>query len=134
MENEKESAGNPAGKKQRDVICAMARGEPLESALAACQVTEEEFIDWVCGGKFPVYAASLARGFAETKAAYVWDELMKLAGEGNVSAMRLYLDVLYRKPGGRTDSPSDNPSGGTGADPELTGLRDSIFNGEKGGE
>jgi len=126
MENEKE----PAEQKQRDVVCAMARGESLESALAACRVTEEEFIDWVCGGKFPVYAASLARGFAETKAAYVWSELMKLANEGNVSAMRLYLDVLYRKPGGRTD----NPSGGTGADQELTGLRESIFTGEKGGE
>lgn len=130
MENVKESAGSPTEQKQRDVVCAMARGESLESALAACQVAEEEFIDWVCGGKFPMYAASLARGFAETKAAYVWSELMKLAKEGNVSAMRLYLDVLYRKNGGRPE----NPSGGTGADQELAGLRESIFNGEKGGE
>ena len=130
MGNEKESAGNPTEQKQRDVVCAMARGVPLENALEACQVTEETFIDWVCAGKFPLYAALLARGFAETKAAYVWDELMKLARDGNVSAMRLYLDVLYRKPGGRTDS----LSGGTGAEQELTGLRESIFGGEKGGE
>ncbi len=130
MENEKESAGCPAEQKQRDLICAMARGEPLENALAACRVTEEEFIGWVCGGKFPSYAASLARGFAETKAAYVWDELMKLAIEGNVSAMRLYLDVLYRKSGGRTDS----PAAGCGAEQELTALRDTIFTDAKGGE
>jgi len=129
MENEKESAGSSAEQKQRDVICAMARGEPLDEILVSHQVSEKEFVDWVCAGKFPAYAASLARGFAETKAAYVWGKLIEMARNGNSQAMRLYLDVLYRKPGSRTENPADgNP------EQELTALRDSIFIGRTGGE
>lgn len=116
-------------RRQRDVAYAMVRGErTLEEILEAHEVTEEEFVGWVCGGQFPAYAASLARGFAETKAAYVWTELMALTREGSVPAMRLYLDFLYKKPAARGNERAGMLPNGA----EFAGLRDSIFTGEGG--
>lgn len=112
-------------RRQRGVACAMLRGErSLEEILEAHGVTDEEFVGWVCGGQFPEYAASLARGFAEAKAAYVWAELMALTREKNVPAMRLYLDFLYKKPAARGN---DHP---VSAGAELAELRESVFSGE----
>ncbi len=124
MNETTEKEETPCSVKQKDIAYAMTRGERSpEEILAAYGVTEEEFVGWVCDGDFPAYAASMARGVAETKAAYVWSKLMELAKDGNVPAMRLYLDFLYRKPSGHGAERI-----GTGA--ELGGLRESIFGGD----
>ncbi len=124
MDETMEQGETPCSSKQRDVAYAMTYGDKtVEDVLAAYGVTEEEFVDWVCGGEFPVEAASMARGVAETRAAYVWAKLMELVRDGNVSAIRLYLDFLYKRPVGHG---SEKVGGGT----ELGGLRESIFGGD----
>ena len=131
MENGKEPARSPAEQKQHDVAYAMVRGKKtLEEVLAQFGVSEAEFTGWVLDGTFTEYAASLARGFAEADAAYVWKILQGLVRDGGVSAIRLYFDLLGKKPAAHG---SEYPGTGAGSN-DLTGLRESIFHGEKGGE
>jgi len=131
MENEKEPARSPTERKQHDVAYAMVRGQmTLEEVLTQFGVSEAEFTGWVLDGSFTEYAASLARGFAEADAAYVWKILQGLVREGGVSAIRLYFDLLGKKPAAHG---ADRPAAGMGSN-DLTGLRASIFTGEKGGE
>ena len=131
MENEKESAGSPTEQKQRDVAYAMVRGQmPLDEVLTQFGVSEAEFTGWVLDGTFTEYAASLARGFAEADVAYVWKILQGLVRDGGVSAIRLYFELLGKKPAAHG---AERPGTGMGSS-DLTGLRESIFNGEKGGE
>ncbi len=108
-------------KKQRDVARAMVRSElTLAEILAAHSVKDEEFIEWIRDGSFTEYAASLARGFAEAGAPHVWKTLLDLVDDGSVSAIRLYFDVINKK-----------PTVQNGADrtrfAELEGLRSSVF-------
>ena len=108
----------------------MVRGQmPLEEVLTQFGVSEAEFTGWVMDGTFTEYAASLARGFAEADVAYVWKILQGLIRNGGVSAIRLYFELLGKKP------PAHGPDRlGTDAGAnDLTGLRESIFSGEKGG-
>ena len=105
-------------------------GMTLEEVLTQFGVSEAEFTGWVLDGSFTEYAASLARGFAEADAAYVWKILQGLVREGGVSAIRLYFDLLGKKPAAHG---ADRPAAGMGSN-DLTGLRASIFTGEKGGE
>ena len=73
-----ENGGGP-DPKQRGVAYAMVRGEKtLDEVLEQFGVGEAEFTGWVCGGQFTDYAASLARGFAEADAPYVWKDLLGL--------------------------------------------------------
>ena len=84
-----------------------------------CFQTESEFTGWVMDGRFTEYAASLARGYAEAEAAYVWKILQGLVQNGGVTAIRLYFDLVGKKP----------PANGevrTGT-ADLTELRDRIF-------
>ena len=82
-------------------------------------VSEAEFTGWVMVGTFTEYAASLARGFAEADVAYVWKILQGLVQNGGVPAIRLYFDLVGRKP-------PANGEGRTGS-ADLTELRDRIF-------
>ncbi len=106
--------------KQREVAYAIVRGgRMLDEVLEQYGVSETEFIGWVCSGQFTEYAAMLARGFAEADVAYVWKELLGLVRDGSVSAIRLYFDLLNKKPSAR---------GGERLNvTELSGLRESIF-------
>ena len=108
------------GAKQRAVAYAMVHGSnTLDEVLELHGVSEDEFTGWVRGGQFTEYAASLARGFAEADAPYVWKDLLELTHNGSVSAIRLYFDILNRKPAPRG---AERTFGG-----ELAGLRESIF-------
>ena len=106
--------------KQREVAYAMVRGDrTLSEVLERLGVSEDEFTGWVCDGMFTEYAASLARGFAEADAPYVWKVLLDLTRNGSVSAIRLYFDILNKKPAVR--------GGERAVGMELAGLRESIF-------
>ena len=106
--------------KQREVAYAMVRGDrTLAEVLERYGVDEGEFTGWVCDGPFTEYAASLARGFAEADAPYVWKVLLELSRGGSVSAIRLYFDILNKKPAVRGTERAIGM--------ELTGLRESIF-------
>ncbi len=119
MDEVTESRGGLTAK-QRDAAYAMVRGQlPLEEVMKKFGITETEFTGWVLDGRFTEYAASLARGYAEADAAYVWKILQGLVRDGGVSAIRLYFDLLGKKPAGGTD-----PAAGTN---DLSGLRNSIF-------
>lgn len=108
--------------KQRDAAYAMVRGQmPLEDVMKKFGVTEAEFTGWVLDGRFTEYAASLARGYAEAEAAYVWKILQELVRGGGVPAIRLYFDLLGKKTAGTTDHAGS--AGTTG----LTELRNRIF-------
>lgn len=106
--------------KQRGVAYAMVRGEkPLGEVLEQFGVDEAEFTGWVLDGRFTEYAASLARGFAEADIPYAWKVLQGMVHAESVSAIRLYFDLLTKKPSGR---------GGERLNvTELAGLRESIF-------
>ena len=130
MENETEAAERPMEQRQRDVAYAMVRGQmPLEEVLTQFGVSETEFTGWVLDGTFTEYAASLARGYAEADIAYVWKILQGLVREGGVSAIRLYFELLGKKP----THGAERPGTGMGTQ-DLTELRGSIFSGGKGGE
>ncbi|MBQ2277825.1 MAG: hypothetical protein II333_04575 [Clostridia bacterium] len=130
MENEKEPAERTAAQKQREVAYAMVRGQmPLEEVLTQFGVSEAEFTGWVMDGTFTEYAASLARGFAEADVAYVWKILQGLIRSGGVSAIRLYFELLGKKPPVHGAERLGTDAGAN----DLTGLRESIFSGEKGG-
>lgn len=106
--------------KQRGVAYAMVRGEkPLGEVLEQFGVDEAEFTGWVLDGRFTEYAASLARGFAEADIPYAWKVLQGMVHAESVSAIRLYFDLLTKKPSGRG---GERPNV-----TELAGLRESIF-------
>ena len=112
--------GSGPDPKQRGVAYAMVRGEKtLDEVLEQFGVGEAEFTGWVCGGQFTDYAVSLARGFAEVDAPYVWKDLLGLIRGGSVPAIRLYFDLLSKKTAGRG---CERPTAA-----ELAGLRESIF-------
>ena len=106
--------------KQRDAAYAMVRGQmPLEDVMKKFGITETEFTGWVMDGRFTEYAASLARGYAEAEAAYVWKILQGLVQNGGVPAIRLYFDLVGKKP------PANGEMRAGTAD--LTELRERIF-------
>lgn len=80
------------------VALAMIRdGLPLCEILEQAGISGEEFVEWVRAGAFPELAASLARGFAQADAPYVWSTLLREAKDGNVPAIRLYFDIWSKK-------------------------------------
>lgn len=96
MEEEKAEGGiSPV---QARVAYAMVRQRrPVEEILAEEGVSDEEFIRWVRLGGFSEYAASLAKGFAEADAPYIWSSLTDMAKKGSVPAIKLYFDIWNRK-------------------------------------
>ena len=121
MEEVTEQAGEfSLGPKQREVAYAMVRGEQaFDEVMKEYEVGEEEFTDWVRDGRFTEYAASLARGFAEADAPYVWKDLLDLTHNGSVPAIRLYFDILNKKPAVSKTEPS--------VEEEIAGLRKGVF-------
>ncbi len=110
---------NTTEKRQRDAAYAMVRsGKPVEEILAEFSVTDEEFTEWIRDGKFAEYAASLARGFAEADAPYVWASLLNTAKSGNIPAIKLYFEIWNKN---RAPSQSFEIPG------TLTAVRDEIF-------
>lgn len=106
--------------KPREVAYAMVRGDgSITELMERFGIDEAEFTEWICGGKFTDYAMSLARGYAEADAPYVWRTLRDLIHGGSVPAIRLYFDLLAKKPSG---AGAENHGGA-----ELSGLRESIF-------
>jgi hypothetical protein len=106
--------------KQREAAYAMVRGQmSLEDVMKKFGITESEFTGWVMDGRFTEYAASLARGYAEAEAAYVWKILQGLVQNGGVPAIRLYFDLVGRKP----PANGEMRAGTT----DLTELRGRIF-------
>jgi len=119
MDEVTESGGGLEAK-QRSVAYAMVRGEkPIGEVLEQFGVDEAEFTGWVLDGRFTEYAASLARGFAEADAPYVWKILQGMVHAESVSAIRLYFDLLTKKTSGH--------GGERPAAADLAGLRESIF-------
>lgn len=106
MEEEK-AAGGVGGdggisQVQARVAYAMVRQRrPVEEILAQEGISDEEFIRWVRRGSFSEYAASLAKGFAEADAPYIWSSLTDMAKKGSVPAIKLYFDIWNRKSTGR---------------------------------
>lgn len=111
------------GKRQCDVAYAMVRsGKPVQEILEEFSVTDEEFTQWVRDGRFSEYASSLARGFAEADAPYIWTSLLDMAKGGNVPAIKLYFEI-WNKRHTASESSVDPPDG-------LTAVRDEIFGGD----
>lgn len=93
--------------KQASIAYAMVKsGKTLEEILTEYSVSDEEFTSWVLDGRFSEYASSLAKGFAEADAPYIWASLIESAKKGNISAIKLYFDVWTKKqhPGTELDS------------------------------
>ena len=114
---------NTTDKRQWDAAYAMVRsGRPMEEILAQYGVTDEEFTEWIRDGKFAEYAASLARGFAEADAPYIWASLLNTAKNGNIPAIKLYFEIWNknRPPAQTAEIPA-----------ELTAVRDEIFGEEE---
>lgn len=114
--------------KPMEVAYAMVRGEgSIAELMERFGVDESEFAEWICGGRFTEYAMSLAKGYAEADAPYVWRTLRDLIHGGSVPAIRLYFDLLAKKQGGVS---GDRQA----VSAELSGLRESIFaaGGEEG--
>ncbi len=108
------------GKRQSDVAYAMVRsGKPIGEILEEFAVSDEEFTEWVRDGRFSEYAASLARGFAEADAPYIWTSLLNTAKGGSIPAIKLYFEIWNKRHG--TDPP-EIPE-------ELSAVRDEIFGG-----
>ncbi len=110
--------------KQRGVAYAMIRGkQTMNEVLEQFGVSETEFSAWLLDGCFTEYVMSLARGYAETDTPYVWKILREMVQAESVSAIRLYFELLGKKPpaqgAGRTSSETA----------ELAGLRERIFGG-----
>jgi hypothetical protein len=119
MDEVKETRGGLTAK-QREAAYVMVRGQmPLEDVMKKFGITESEFTGWVMDGRFTEYAASLARGYAEAEAAYVWKILQGLVQNGGVPAIRLYFDLVGRKP----PANGEMRAGTT----DLTELRGRIF-------
>ena len=115
---------NTTDKRKWDAAYAMVRsGRPMEEILAQYAVTDEEFTEWIRDGKFAEYAASLARGFAEADAPYVWASLLNTAKSGNIPAIKLYFEIWNknRAPAAQVYDPPD----------ALTAMRDEIFGEEE---
>ncbi|MBQ8371162.1 MAG: hypothetical protein IJ497_03085 [Clostridia bacterium] len=120
MNTENGTLGGNIGKRQCDVAYAMVRsGKPVEEILAQYAVTEEEFTEWVRDGRFSEYAASLARGFAEADAPYVWTSLLNTAKSGNIPAIKLYFEIWNKRHGADAVQIPE----------ELSAVRDEIFGG-----
>lgn len=114
------AAAEGIDRRQCDVAYAMVRsGKPLEEILAGYGVTEEEFTQWVMDGRFTEYAASLARGFAEADAPYVWTSLLNTAKSGNIPAIKLYFEIRNKRHGADAVQIPD----------ELSAVRDELFGG-----
>lgn len=120
MDEVTENGGGLAAK-QRDVAYAMVHSQkPMDEVLEQFGVSGEEFTGWVLDGRFTEYAASLARGFAEADIPYAWKVLRGMVHAESVSAIRLYFDLVGKKPAANG---AERPAGAA----ELTELRESIF-------
>jgi len=111
--------------RQADVAYAMVRyGKPASEIIAEYGVTEEEFTAWVRDGRFSEYASSLARGFAQADAPYIWNSLLDSAKDGNIQAIKLYFDIWNK-----LQAAKPKESAAT-ADPEIDSIRADIFGDE----
>ena len=112
--------------KQAAVAYAMVRGgKPVAEILADNGVDEEEFTSWVRMGRFSEYASSLASGFAQADAPYIWNSLLESAKEGNMQAIKLYFDIWHKKQTAKGQNNSYAFS-----DPEIESVRQEIFGGD----
>lgn len=115
---------NTMDKRQCDAAYAMVRsGRPMEEILAQFGVTDEEFTEWIRDGRFAEYAASLARGFAEADAPYIWASLLNTAKGGNIPAIKLYFEIWNKNRASPVQN-ADMPDG-------LTAMREEIFGEEE---
>ena len=125
MDEVKETRGGLTAR-QWEAAYAMVRGQmSLEDVMKKFGITESEFTGWVMDGRFTEYAASLARGYAEAEAAYGWKILQGLVQNGGVPAIRLYFDLVGKKP----PANGEMRAGTT----DLTELRGRIFREPEGG-
>ena len=106
--------------KQKEMAYAMVRSpKTLDELLGEFGISDAEFTEWVLDGRFTEYTASVARGYAEADLPYVWKVLQGLVQSGGISAIRLYFDLVGKKPPVQGEIRSGNT--------DLTGLRERIF-------
>lgn len=101
-------------------------GEQITKALSQTEVPEADMLAWLRDAAYGSAVVQLAREYAGMYAAEVWDQLLSLARDGNIQAIKLYFELWK--------DVRLNPAQGFAAaetSPEIAALREDVFRPEE---
>ena len=106
----------------------LTAGEQIAGALSQTDVSETDMLAWLRDAAFGSAVVQLAREYAGIYAAEIWQQLLTLARDGNIQAIKLYFELWK--------DVRANPALGFAAaeaSPEMMALRANIFRQEQDG-
>ena len=120
--------------KQTKTACAiiqnsfdgLAAGEQITKALSQTEIPEADMMMWLRDAAYGSAVVQLAREYAGMYAAEVWDQLLSLARDGNIQAIKLYFELWK--------DVRLNPAQGFAAaenSAEIMALRENVFRPEE---
>ncbi len=104
--NTSENNGKMLDERQTKAAAVLvSSGLPLEEAVKLCDASEDELAQWTQNDEFLGYLLSLAEKHALANEPYVISTLLKMVGEQNPQAIRLFFSLCDKRRAARPADP-----------------------------
>ncbi|MBE6598944.1 MAG: hypothetical protein E7638_05830 [Ruminococcaceae bacterium] len=104
----------------------MAARRDIASVLAEHDIPEEEFVRWLEDGAVAEYLYRMGKYTAMARCPEVWAQLKQLADDGDVRAIKLYIELCGREALAENGAKNTVPT----VDPVIEAARREVFGDE----